>query len=35
LLVWASRQRRPDQGSGGGRFGRMTDRIISVFKEFF
>ncbi len=36
LLVWAGRQRALDQpASGQGALGRITDRIFSVFKEFF
>lgn len=36
LLVWAGRQRAQDQpASGQGALGRITDRIFSVFKEFF
>jgi len=35
LLVWASRRRAPDHGSGGGPFSRTIDRMINVFKEFF
>jgi cell division protein FtsA len=36
LLVWAGRQRSQDtEGTGQGPFGRITERIFSVFKEFF
>jgi cell division protein FtsA len=36
LLEWAVRQRSQDQDPAShGTFGRLTDRIFNVFKEFF